>query len=146
MSRRETERTWESVNDGDEIVGHRLKLTATTMVSQVSGSQDWNYVHHDERFAQESGHPGIFYNTGWTAAMLSRGLTDWAGPTGFVRKLDFQMRRMNRNGDTATVKGVVTGKRIEGEEHLVDIEIWIENDREGVTTPGTAVVRLAGGN
>ena len=135
-------RSWESVTVGDTIDGHQLHLTPTTMVAHVSGSQDWNYVHHDVEFARSSGHSGIFYNTGWTTAMLSRALTDWGGPLGFVRKLDFQMRRMNMNGDTARVRGVVKGKRVEGGEHLVDLEIWIENDREGVTTPGSAVVRL----
>ena len=51
---------------------------------------------------------------------------------------------MNMSGDTMAVKGKVVGKRRRGEEgtNLVDIELWIENDREGVTTPATALVQL----
>jgi hypothetical protein len=34
------------------------------------------------------------------------------------------------------------GKRIDDGRHLVDLEMWLENDREGVTSPATAVVSL----
>jgi hypothetical protein len=53
------------------------------------------------------------------------------------------MRRMNMNGDTIRVKGRVAAVReVEGADNEVDIELWIENDREGVTTPASATVSL----
>ncbi|MBK6739891.1 MAG: hypothetical protein IPG64_19535 [Haliea sp.] len=79
------ERYWEDVTVGEELPGFSVALDATAMVLQVSGSQDWNLVHHDTAFAQESGMPGIFYNTGWTTGMLGRLLTDWAGRSGWER-------------------------------------------------------------
>jgi hypothetical protein len=39
-------------------------------------------------------------------------------------------------------KGRVTAKREEAGECLVDLDVWLENEREGVTTPGTATVVL----
>ena len=55
----------------------------------------------------------------------------------------FQMRRMNMNGDTMQVRGKVIGKRkVPDGPSEVDLEIWIENDREGITTPGGAIVQL----
>jgi hypothetical protein len=41
-----------------------------------------------------------------------------------------------------TVKGVVTAKRREGGENLVELDVWTENDEGKKTTPGTAVVAL----
>jgi hypothetical protein len=53
------------------------------------------------------------------------------------------MRRMNRPGDTLRLRGRVTRKyRGEDGAHLVDIDLWIENDREGIATPADATVTL----
>jgi acyl dehydratase len=127
---------------GASIDGFSMKLDWTSLVLQVSGSQDWNLVHHDADFARESGHAEPFYNTAWTAAMLGRVVTDWIGPRGWLSSLEFQMRKMNARGVTVTGGGTVTGKRIEADRHLVDLDVWLENDREGVTTVAKAVVTL----
>ena len=136
------ERYWEDVSVGDELAGFSVELDATAMVLQVSGSQDWNLVHHDTAFAQDSGMPGIFYNTGWTTGMLGRLLTDWAGRSGWVEKLSFQMRGMNSAGAVVRAHAKVTQKRREDSRALVDLDIFLENDQVGVTTPGKATVRL----
>ena len=39
-------------------------------------------------------------------------------------------------------RGVVTAKRQEGGENLVDLDIWTEDAEGKKTTPGTAVVAL----
>jgi hypothetical protein len=41
------------------------------------------------------------------------------------------------------VRGKVGRKYVTGDgAHCIDVELWIENDREGVTTPATASVML----
>ncbi len=132
----------DDVTVGDELPPILLELGATEMVLQVSGSQDWNAQHHDPEFAAESGLPGIFYNTGWTTGLLGRLVTDWAGRDGWVERLAFQMRGMHMNGDTVRAAGRVTAVRPDGDVAHVDLDIWLENDRLGVATPGTATVRL----
>jgi acyl dehydratase len=136
------ERYWEDVTVGDELPGFSVELDATQMVLQVSGSQDWNIVHHDTEFAKDSGMQGIFYNTGWTTGMLGRLLTDWAGRSGWVEKLSFQMRGMNGTGAVVRAHARVTGKRMEESRALIDLDIYLENDQVGITTPGKATVRL----
>jgi acyl dehydratase len=138
-----TQRTWEDVSEGEELPGFTLDLTATKMVEQVSGSQDFYPVHHDTAFAREAGHAEIFYNTGFTQAALSRLLTDWVGTDGWVRKMSFQMRKMNIPNDHLRATGVVTGKS-EGDGGMgeVTLDIWLENDRVGITTPAEAIVLL----
>jgi acyl dehydratase len=133
---------FEDVNVGDELPGFSYQLTWTEMVKQVSGSQDFYAVHHDPPFAQSGGHKGIFYNTGWTRANLYKLLSDFAGPEGWVRKLHFEMRRMNMPDDTISVRGIVRGKSQSEEGNAVEIELWIENDREGVATPALGTVLL----
>jgi hypothetical protein len=41
-----------------------------------------------------------------------------------------------------TVSGVVTAKRQEGGENLVDLDVWTQDAEGKKTTPGTATVAL----
>jgi len=133
---------WEDVKEGDALPSYSMPITTTLIVDQVSGSQDYNLMHHDTEFARRQGAPDAYVNTGFIEALLSRSLTDFMGDTGFLKKLKHQMRRFNALGDTIKVAGKVTGKRIEGNEHLVECEVWVENNRDGVSVPGSAIVRL----
>jgi acyl dehydratase len=112
------------------------------MVLQVSGTQDFYPIHHDRDFARQGGHEDVFINTGFIRGLLCRLVGDWAGERGFVRRLGFQMRRPHLLGDTITVRGRVTRRWRDGEHGAVDLEVWIENPRDGVATPGRATVWL----
>jgi acyl dehydratase len=133
---------WLAVEVGQIIEGERRELNATTTVLQVNGSQDWNLIHHDPAFAAESGHGDVLYNTGWTSATLARVLTDWAGDAGWLAQLSFQMRRVNGPGHSIQAKAKVARTYEDAGSHFVDLEVWIDNGTNGVTTTGTATVRL----
>jgi acyl dehydratase len=137
-----SQRHWEDVKVGDELPGFSLALTMTRMVLQVSGTQDFYPVHHDRDFARAGGHADIFVNTGFLRAALGRLLTDWMGDAGFLARLGFQMRRPHLLGDTITVRGRVTDCRREGAHGAVDLDVWVENPRDGAATPGRATVHL----
>ncbi len=136
------QRYWDDVNEGDEVPGFELPLTPTQIALQVSGSQDFYEVHHDQEFARAGGHPDIFVNTGFTTACFGRLLSSYVGEKGWVKKFQMEMRRMNHPGDVMKLTGTVIRKYMEGDEHLLDLEVWVENERIGVTTPSTATVRL----
>jgi 3-oxo-4,17-pregnadiene-20-carboxyl-CoA hydratase beta subunit len=132
-------RQWNDVAEGEELKGFDLELTMTRMVLQVSGTQDVYPVHHDPAFAEEAGHEAIFANTAFIRGCLCRLLTDWMGPDGFLKTLRFQMRRPNFLGETVQMRGRVTRKHAEG---LVELDVWLENTRHGVTASGSAGVIL----
>src|SRR5205823_4135258 len=109
-----------------------LHLTETKIFEHISGTQDFYPVHYDREFAHAAGHPDIFVSTAFTRAALARLLTDLAGVDGWVRSLTFQMRRMNRPGDIMRVRGRIARKYVADDgARCVDVELWIENDREG---------------
>jgi len=122
------QRYWEDVAEGEELTGYDLYLSETKVAEQVSGSQDFYAVHHDRPFARAGGHKDIFFNTGFTRAALSHLLTDFTGDDGWVRRLSYEMRRMNRPGDTLKLRGKVTkkvhrpGRRASGRHRLVGRE------------------------
>jgi acyl dehydratase len=130
------------VAEGETLEGFTLALTMTRMVQQVSGTQDFYPIHHDRDFAREAGHADVFVNTGFLRAALCRLLTDWIGDDGFLSRLAFQMRRPHLLGDTIRVRGRVTRRWRSGARGAVDLDVWIENPRDGVATPGTATVFL----
>ena len=133
---------WDDVEVGQELEGFSLDITQRRAYLQVSGSQDWYPVHFDQGFARKAGHADVFMNTGFLQAALVRVITDWMGDEGFLKRLRFEMRRQQRPGDTMVCRGRVTGKYEEGGTGCVDLEVWLENEREGVTTPGAATVML----
>lgn len=137
-----TQPYWEDVRVGDEVPGYSLVIDPNRIVKQVSGSQDFYEVHYDVEFAKKGGHPDIFVNTGFMQGCFNRLICSWIGDKGTLRKFRMEMRRMNRAGDVMSLKGKVTNKYVEGEDRLVECELWAENHREGVTTPSYALVAL----
>lgn len=135
-----TQTVFEDISIDDELPVVELKISAKRLHMQTSGSQDWYPVHFDPAFARKSGHPDVFMNTGWIQAALVRVLTDWMGDSGFLRRLKFEMRRQHRPGDTVIGRGRVVGKN-EGES-TIELEVWLENERQGIATPGEATVVL----
>ena len=133
---------WEQVKVGEEIPSLAYKIDWPRIVAQVSGSQDFYPVHYDKGFARSGGHQEIFVNTRFMQSCFSRLLTDWIGDEGWLRKFRMEMRRMNRLGDTMVLKGKVTDKYVKDGEHYVELDVWAENEREGVTTPSKATVIL----
>ena len=60
----------------------------------------------------------------------------------FLKRVRSEMRRFNTMGDSTWCKGKVTRKYVKDGYALVDLEIWGENQRGELTTPGMATVAL----
>ena len=73
---------------------------------------------------------------------LGQFATDWMGDDGNLKKLSCQIRHPSIMGDINVVKGKVKSRRVENREHLVDCEIWVENQAGLVTAPGQATIAL----
>ncbi|MSP79349.1 MAG: hypothetical protein EXR67_07385 [Dehalococcoidia bacterium] len=73
---------------------------------------------------------------------VAQGVTDWMGDDATLKKLSVAIRHPNLVGDTNTVKGKVRNTHVENGEHLVDVELWNENQAGLVTAPGLATIAL----
>lgn len=74
--------------------------------------------------------------------LICRMTCNWMGDHGFLKILDTQYRSVPILGDVFCSKGKVTNKSVEGDEHLVDLELYCENMDGVVLVPATARVRL----
>lgn len=98
--------------------------------------------HHRDSVAKAVGVPGTYdygpQRSSWVASLV----TNWMGDAAFLKRIRTQMRRFNTMGDTTWCKGMVTRKYIKDGHALVDLEVWGENQRGEITTPGIATVIL----
>jgi acyl dehydratase len=69
-------------------------------------------------------------------------LKDWAGPAGWVWKVGFQFRAMNRVGEALQIWGRVVDKRALPAFGLVQLAIGILDPEGRESTPGSATVAL----
>ncbi len=98
--------------------------------------------HHRESVAKQVGVPGTYdygpQRTAWMASLV----TNWMGDAAFLKRVRTEYRRFNLMGDCTWCKGKISRKYVKDNHPLVDIEIWGENQRGEVTTPGVATVLL----
>ena len=99
-------------------------------------------VHEDAKAAESAGVPGAYDIGAQRNCWLGTVVTNWMGDEGFMTRLYAEYRRFNIFGDVQWGKGKVTGKRVANGSHLVDMDVWFENQRGEVTTPGHATVSL----
>lgn len=98
--------------------------------------------HWDDFLAVRSGIPRGYDEGIMRVAWLGHLMTDWMGDDGFLHEVYVQLRAPNLIGDISRCSGRVTGKREESGQHLVDVDVWVQNQRGERTAIGTAIVGL----
>ena len=105
------------------------------------GSGDHNPIHVDIDFARKFGFKDVFAHGMLSMAFLGRLVTSWV-PQSQVRKLGTRFTSITWVGDVITVSGKVIGKREEGGQKLVDLEVKCTNQNGQDTLQGEATVAL----
>ncbi len=99
-------------------------------------------VHCDSDWARAVCIP-MAYDYGYMReCWLHHLLTDWVGDDGWVVAQDDRVQRFNYVGDTHMLRGTVTATRVDGDQHLVDIDLVATNQRGVDTVTGSATVAL----
>ncbi|BCW91133.1 hypothetical protein sos41_43120 [Alphaproteobacteria bacterium SO-S41] len=120
-----------------------LANPSARLVNAESNVEDnWVAAHWDDYFARQSGIPRAYDEGPMRYDDMVHLVTDWMGDDAILREISVQLRAPNLVGDLSWCTGKVTGKRVENGRHLVDLELWIDNQRGERTTRGTAVVEL----
>ena len=144
---------WEDVEVDSEITSLSKVATTRMLVKFAGASGDFNPLHYEDAFAASQGVGKPIVHGQLKRAWLVQFITDWIGEQGALKKLSCQFRGMDyprpmktvaesHEGETWWCKGMVTKKYIEGSEHWVECEIWVENGKGEKTTPGITAVAL----
>lgn len=133
----------EDVHEGEQIPAYTIKSGYMELNRFASANDEFIPIHMDADYAKNVAKlPDVIIMGNLKLAYLANALERWAGADGWIKKIDVSYRRMDNVNEEVTATGVVKGKRADDGEHLVDIDIWIENSKGEKTTPGSAVVSL----
>ncbi len=132
----------DDVKVGDELpplVKGPIQQIQLTRYAGASG--DFNPIHQDDEFARAAGMGGVFAHGMLSMGFVGQVVTDWAGPAA-VRKLSVRFAGLVRLKDTITCRGRVLAKSSKDATHLVDLEVWAENQKGEKVVTGKATVVL----
>ena len=132
----------EDVNVGDalpDLVKGPIPQIQLTRYAGASG--DFNPIHQDDEFAKAAGMGGVFGHGMLTMGFVGQCVTDWAG-AGTVKKLGVRFAGLVRLKDVITCKGRVLDKSSKNGTHLVDLELWAQNQKGEKVVTGKATVAL----
>lgn len=129
-------------NQEDILIGHKLPnleipITPLLIVSCAIATQDFEDVHHDKAAAQAAGTPDIFMNILTTNGIVGRYLTDWAGPSARLKRIQLKLGAPNFPGDTMVLSAQVSA--VDG--NIVNVDFKGKNGLGNHVT-GTAMLQL----
>lgn len=145
---------FEDVQEGTEVAPLRKIATTRMLVQWAGASGDFNPLHYEDEFAKANGVGSPIVHGALKRAWLGQLMTDWIGEEGVLKKLSCQYRSMDwprkmksftdpkDEGETWWCKGKVTKTYVQGDENLVECQIWVEHGKGEITTPGAATVAL----
>ena len=132
---------FDDIQVGDEAPSISHELGRTDLVRYAGASGDYNPMHTDEVAAQAAGLPSVFGHGMFSMGLLGTAITNWVG-IGNLKRYKVRFTRQTWPGETLTSKVVVTGKRKEDGDNLVDLECTLVNQDGEVKVSGEAVAAL----
>jgi len=98
-------------------------------------------IHMDDDAGRAAGYDGAFGMGNLQFAWLHCMLRAWTeAERGRIVRVGCNFRAPSLKGHTVTAHGLVTGVREEGDEQVVDLEVWTETEEGSRLAPGTATV------
>lgn len=130
---------WDDVAEGQELPGFDYELSLLRLVAFVRATGLYDYVHHDPDYARAVGAKDAFAATPHIGGLFCRAVTDWTGPQGMIRRIEFRIMGQCLRNDMLVVSGRVSGKhRLPDGTGLVDIDLNIAN----ASAPSVATARV----
>lgn len=139
------QRIWEDVAEGQDLPGFEYELSLLRLVAFVRATGLYDYVHHDPDYARAVGIKDAFAATPHIGGLFCRAVTDWTGPHGLIRRIEFRMTGQCLRGDTLMVSGKVAGKQRHADgSRLAEIELNIANQSSPSVATAKVTVALPG--
>ena len=133
---------YEDVEQGSLLPTLVKHPTPRQLVMWAGASGDFYEIHYDKDFAQSLALPGIVVQGMLSISFLAQLVNDWMGEQGTFKKLRTSNRGMLFPNEDISCQGKVKGKYVEGNEHYVECEVWVENSKGDKCVSGTALVTL----
>jgi len=103
-------------------------VTRPDFVRYAGASGDFVPLHYDQAFVEAAGIPTVFAQGMFTAGLLSKALTDYAG-VGQVRRFKVRFATRVWPGDVLTCRGKVTNKTEKNGEKIIEGDLEVVNQK-----------------
>ncbi len=134
---------FEDVNVGDEIPTWSRQTNFMNWNRYAAVNDEFVTFHMDDEAGRlAKNEQGAFGMGNLRYNYLLNMLRDWIGDEAEIREVGCQYRSINQKNDVLTCVGKITDKKIENGEHLVRLDVNVENQNGEATCPGHAVVVL----
>jgi acyl dehydratase len=127
---------------GDHIPPFRRQTGFDLWNRYAAVNDEFVPIHMDDEAGRSAGYPSAFGMGNLQWAFLHNVLRQWAGDGARIVRLACQFRGANVRGQTVTAHGTITALRPEGEEVLVDLDVWTEQQDGLRLAPGQATIAL----
>ncbi|MCA9831997.1 MAG: hypothetical protein R3B97_03260 [Dehalococcoidia bacterium] len=131
---------FEDVKVGDEVPAFERKTDFMNWNRYAAVNDEFVFLHMDDEVGKAAGQGAAFGMGNLRWAYVLNALRNWIGDEAQVRELSMQFRAINHKNDVLTTVATVAQKRVEGAEHLIDLEINVRNQDGVMTAPGHATV------
>jgi acyl dehydratase len=132
---------FEDVTEGDEAPVLAHVLTRTDLVAYAGASGDFNPMHHDEVKATAAGQPSVFGHGMFSMGLLGTAVTDYVG-VGNITRFTVRFARQTWPDEELQSAIVVTGKRTDGDQHLIDLDVRLRNAAGEEKVVGEATAKV----
>ncbi len=110
-------------------------LTRVTLARFAGASDDYNPMHLDDKVAAAAGKASVYASSHLLMGQIGR-LVEAAFVGASIRRYGLRMLKLVWPGDVMTCRGVVVDKRVESGEHVVDVDVWADNQRGETVAKG----------
>lgn len=132
---------FEDFAEGDIAPEVTHVLTRTDLVRYAGASGDYNPMHHDEVKATAAGQPSVFGHGMFSMGLLGTAVTDFVG-VGTLTAYSVRFVKQTWPGEELRTAVVVSGTRVDGGRHLVDLDVSLANGDGEAKVVGTATAEL----
>ena len=134
---------FEEIKVGDELPELRKgPVTRQMLVEWCAAENDYYNLHYDERVAQQMKLPGTPIQGTFKYAMMGQMVERWLTGSGSLRRITASYRGLNLEGETVTARGKVLSCQPADGGGLIELDVWVENDKGERSTLGQASVFL----
>ncbi|MEE8409721.1 MAG: MaoC/PaaZ C-terminal domain-containing protein [Myxococcota bacterium] len=134
---------YESVDKGTPLDGLSIPaLTRVTLARFAGAVDDYNPMHLDDKVAAAAGKSSVFAPSHLVMAYVGR-MVQGCFQGAALRRFGLRMLKLVWPGDVLTCRGVVIDKRKENGEHVIDADVWADNQRGETVAKGRVIAVVA---
>jgi len=127
---------FENVDVGAPLEGLSIPALTRVALARFAGAMDdYNPMHLDDKVATAAGKASVFAPGHLVMGYIGRMVeTYFEGAS--MRRFGVRMLKLVWPGDVLTCRGVIVDKRVENGEHVVDADVWADNQRGETVAKG----------